>query len=88
MSDPGQETRAPVYKAPLSVLAPVAIGEMYEGLTTALYTRCLSDGQVTFDCGANVGRHAVPMAYAVAPGGKVHAFEHSTPVLRALKKGR
>jgi len=86
MSDISQETRATTYKALLAALTPGAIGEMYEVLTADLYARWLSAGQTAFDCGANVGRHTVTMARAVAPGGRVHAFEPSTAVLPHLKQ--
>jgi len=37
--------------------------------------RCLSPGDTVFDIGANIGTHAVPFAKAVAPAGRVYAFE-------------
>jgi FkbM family methyltransferase len=47
----------------------------YESLVEKLYLRLLRPGDLVIDLGANVGRHSLPMADAVAPNGSVIAFE-------------
>lgn len=79
------DARMRAYRELLGTLTPAQAGEMYELLTTNLYTAALKPGNTAMDCGANVGRHAVPMAQAVGPTGHVHAFEPSTAVLPILR---
>ncbi len=47
----------------------------YEQLLEEFYRTLLKPGDVAIDAGAHVGRHTVPIARAVAPGGQVFAFE-------------
>ena len=47
----------------------------YEQLLENFYRHLLRPGDVAIDAGAHVGRHTVPIARAVAPGGTVFAFE-------------
>jgi FkbM family methyltransferase len=54
----------------------------FEPHVAALYRRILRAGAVALDGGANLGKHTVQMAAAVAPGGLVIALE-PVPKLRA-----
>lgn len=47
----------------------------FEGMLEAVYSAALRPGDVAVDVGAHIGRHALPMARAVGPGGRVYAFE-------------
>lgn len=47
----------------------------YEQMLQEFYTSILRPGDTCIDVGANVGRHTLPIAKCVAPGGKVFAFE-------------
>lgn len=40
-----------------------------------IYQAALRPGDLAVDVGAHVGRHTIPMAQAIAPAGKVFAFE-------------
>ena len=51
---------------------------------TALIKACLSEGDVAFDIGSNLGVVAVTMAQCVGPTGKVHAFEPAPRILGYL----
>ncbi|PZW37861.1 FkbM family methyltransferase [Humitalea rosea] len=79
------DARVRAYRELLATITPAQAGEMYELLTTDLYTAALKPGDTALDGGANVGRHAIPMAQAVGPAGRVHAFEPSPAVLHILK---
>jgi len=47
----------------------------YEAMLQAFYERLLVPGDRAVDAGAHVGRHTLPIARRVAPGGRVWAFE-------------
>jgi FkbM family methyltransferase len=47
----------------------------YEAVVESFYRRILKPGDIAIDVGANVGRHTLPLAQAVAPTGRVYAFE-------------
>ncbi len=47
----------------------------FEACLQRLYERLLAPGDIAIDAGAHTGRHALPMARRVHPGGRVHAFE-------------
>jgi len=47
----------------------------FEPLTARLIARLLRPGMTAIDIGANVGAHALPMAKAVGPAGRVFAIE-------------
>ena len=47
----------------------------YEQLLENFYRSLLRPGDVAIDVGAHTGRHTLPIACAVAPGGRVFAFE-------------
>lgn len=47
----------------------------YEQLLEQFYRTLLRPGDVAIDAGAHTGRHTVPIAQLIAPGGKVFAFE-------------
>ena len=50
-------------------------GEEYERIVRRVYEAVLTDGDVAVDVGAHVGKHAVPMALACGPNGRVLAVE-------------
>jgi FkbM family methyltransferase len=54
----------------------------YEQLLEHFYCSLLKAGDVAIDAGAHTGRHTLPIARAVAPGGRVFAFE-PLPLARA-----
>ena len=54
----------------------------YEQLLEKFYRTLLKPGDVAIDAGAHTGRHTVPIAQMVVPGGKVFAFE-PLPIARA-----
>ena len=58
----------------------------YEMLLESFYLSLLRAGDLAIDVGAHVGRHTVPMARAVAPGGHVFAFEPLPWALPQLRK--
>ena len=47
----------------------------YEGQVEKLYQLCLMPGMVAIDVGAHDGRHCIPMAQCVNPGGTIEAYE-------------
>jgi FkbM family methyltransferase len=47
----------------------------YERLLELFYCSFLRPGNLAVDVGAHTGRHAIPIARAVAPGGRVIAYE-------------
>lgn len=47
----------------------------FEPGTVRCYQRIVNDGGVVLDIGANIGAHALLLARAVGPAGKVYAFE-------------
>lgn len=47
----------------------------YEQLLETFYKGLLSPGDACIDVGAHTGRHTLPMARCVTPGGRVFAFE-------------
>jgi len=55
-------------------------GEFFEDIIEATYTALLKRGDVVMDCGANVGRHTIPLSRCVGLDGRVLAFE-PTPIL-------
>jgi FkbM family methyltransferase len=64
----------------------------YEQNLETFYRSLLHPGDVVLDVGAHTGRHTLPLMRAVAPGGKVEAFE-PVPMVReelerATKAGR
>lgn len=50
-------------------------GDRFENTIKAVYTTILKSGSIALDCGAHVGKHALPMARLVGPTGQVYAFE-------------
>lgn len=48
---------------------------MHDEAIRAVYETVLSTGDVAVDAGAHAGKHAIPMAVAVGPSGRVYAFE-------------
>ena len=61
--------------------AGVALGEEYERFIDHLADVLLRPGAVVVDGGANGGRHTIPFARRIAPGGAVHAFEPLADIL-------
>lgn len=51
------------------------MGKNFELCVQRAYEAILRPGDVAIDVGAHLGDHTIPMARAVAPGGRVHAFE-------------
>jgi len=47
----------------------------YEQMLEAFYTGLLNPGDTCIDVGAHTGRHTLPMACCVNPGGRIFAFE-------------
>jgi len=47
----------------------------YEAQVEKLYRLCLMPGMVAIDVGAHDGRHCIPMAQCVHPGGTIEAYE-------------
>lgn len=47
----------------------------YEQMLEAFYTGLLGPGDTCIDVGAHTGRHTLPMASCVNPGGRIFAFE-------------
>lgn len=47
----------------------------FEAEAVRFYRKRLKPGDVVIDIGANIGAHTLPIAAAVSPGGRVHAFE-------------
>src|SRR5262249_61803714 len=60
----------------------------YEVLVQCVYQALLRPGDVAFDVGAHLGRHAFPMARCVGPTGRVLAFEPLPGCLAALRRGQ
>ena len=58
----------------------------FEAIIRRVYQAVLKPGDVAVDIGAHVGDHTLPMARAVAPGGRVIAFEPVTPVRKEMKR--
>jgi FkbM family methyltransferase len=48
---------------------------MYEPVETGVVTACVSEGDVAFDVGANIGWYTTLLSRLVGPRGAVHAFE-------------
>jgi FkbM family methyltransferase len=61
---------------------PIPLMPDFEQLLENFYRTFLKPGDVAIDCGAHTGRHTLPIARAVAPGGRVFAFE-PLPLARA-----
>lgn len=57
------------------LVTPGIIAGTYEKATASMLQHRLSPGMHVLDIGANQGFHTLSMAYHVAPGGKVFAFE-------------
>lgn len=57
----------------------------FEETVQALYSAILQPGDIGVDCGAHVGKHTLPMARCVAPGGRVFAFEPIAEKLALLE---
>lgn len=55
----------------------------FEQLVNRVYSSVLSEGAVSIDCGAHVGKHTLPMARCVGHTGTVYAFE---PIKEKLEK--
>lgn len=49
------------------------------------YRQRLRGGEVALDIGANIGAHTLPLARAVGPAGRVHAFEPTAYAFAKLK---
>lgn len=58
----------------------------YETLVQRVYETLLVEGDVAFDVGAHVGRHAREMARLVGPAGRVLAFEPLPECLAELRR--
>jgi FkbM family methyltransferase len=65
---------------------PIRVPPDYEALIQRLYEELLLPGDVAFDVGAHLGRHTLPMAECVGPGGRVVAFEPLPDCLASLRK--
>jgi FkbM family methyltransferase len=65
-------------------MGSLAVGGIFESIIENLYRTLLRPGDVAIDIGANHGRHTLPMARAVGPTGKVHAFEPIPEIRRRL----
>lgn len=63
--------------------AGVVLGEEYEDLIDMLADHLVKSGGVAIDGGANGGRHTIPLARRVMPGGTVHAFEPQAEIVEA-----
>lgn len=58
----------------------------YEQMLEAFYTRLLTPGDTCIDVGAHTGRHTLPMAHCVNPGGRVFAFEPIPAIATDLRE--
>lgn len=58
----------------------------YEQMLEAFYTRSLTPGDTCIDVGAHTGRHTLPMARCVNPGGRVFAFEPIPAIATDLRE--
>lgn len=61
-------------------------GGHFEAAEIDVAVRLLDPGATAVDVGANVGAFAAPLARAVAPGGRVHAFEPLAATRRRLER--
>lgn len=57
----------------------------YEQLLEAFYTGLLRPGDTCIDVGAHTGRHTLPMAHCVNPGGRIFAFEPIPAIATELR---
>lgn len=73
------------YRAVRDAIGPDHLGEFYETIIEAAYLSFLYPGAAALDCGANAGRHTIPMGEIVGPRGSVDAFEPSHAILVHLK---
>lgn len=62
------------------------VGEFFELITEGIYTLGLRPGDSAVDAGASVGRHTIPMAAAVGPGGSLVAFEPIPELAQRLQE--
>lgn len=58
----------------------------YEQMLETFYKGLLSPGDTCIDVGAHTGRHTLPMAYCVSPGGRIFAFEPIPAIATELKE--
>lgn len=58
----------------------------YEQMLEAFYTGLLSPGDTCIDVGAHTGRHTLPMARCINPGGRVFAFEPIPDIAADLRE--
>jgi len=59
--------------------------ERFEPDIVALIDRLVRPGWIVFDIGANIGAHALRLAKATSPGGRVYAFEPTEFAFRKLQ---
>lgn len=58
----------------------------YEQMLEAFYTGLLGPGDTCIDVGAHTGRHTLPMARCVNPGGRIFAFEPIPAIAAELRE--
>lgn len=63
-----------------------AVGDLFETITQSFYTKLVGPGDLVLDGGAHSGRHAIPLARLVGPGGRVLAFEPLPSVAARLEQ--
>jgi FkbM family methyltransferase len=57
----------------------------FEEVITGVYTSVLQPNDISVDCGAHTGKHTLPMARRIGPGGRVFAFEPIAEKLAVLE---
>ena len=58
----------------------------YESILQRVYQAILQCGDIAVDVGAHTGRHTIPMAESVSPGGRIYAFEPLPQCRKQLSK--
>src|SRR5438034_3524730 len=59
---------------------------VFEPVETQAVVKCLSEGDVAFDVGANIGWYTTLLSQLVGPYGRVHAFEPVVDTFQALER--
>jgi FkbM family methyltransferase len=67
-------------------IVPSLLNGDYETAELAFFRALLKPGMCVLDLGANIGLYAVPAGAAVAPGGRVYAFEPEPNNLSYLRR--
>ena len=62
----------------------VRFGKGFEAASLGTFLKCLKEGDVVFDVGANIGIYSLLAAQVIGPRGKIFAFEPTPPTYDAL----